>query len=1065
MSAANAKRTAPRRKWYRRWWAWCLWALLTLLVALMVVGIWAWTQRYALIEDLVVETLADAGFEADLNIVSITRTTAQITNVRLRRDGEDILRSDEMRARYIWPDIRGGQLQSLDLDGTTAWLELGEDWQPSADWLVELLTPGPETQNEPSAGFPEDGVRITDGTLILSSPVGDATFFIDAVIPAADDFKTEITLAPSALAYRGFAAEGAGFATLSRKGPEFSIEGQTQTGVLSNPDVKINDATLRLDGTANLETLSYTGEISINGGPISSKLFAADTVDLNWDGRFSQTKTLTADGQWTIASQAARTPRPKRADELAEILALEPALSVVPVTEHYSEKIVKTVRDFLVGADIAGTGQLIYGPTGFTVSPSGPFIVQTPRNVLSLRPRTDTDFYSFDKEAQSIRVGLDAAFTQPVGLTLTDIQLAALSPNGMKLEGIESFTAQLKTAKNWRAVSSAGRPVRLGPVNARLKYTGETSPRRLSIDTGLSFDGELPGGYVEDLALKGRLDVSLYDARQVIDFIPRADGRITLSRLETPTDWVVESADFKLPPTRGLFTRTASLGKLKAELGEAVFSLTKPKSDDSLRQHLDVTAGALNLAGQLKPNGRQDWQVSFIDAAYASETLPGPDTTASAAEGELTALLAPNAPVEFTLKSPAVAAQTPLVRVSDMQIDMKGTPDRYEVAHSSGAITLIGTEFAETAKSAGVARFPVDGVVQFSNERFTGEASLRVAKAANAEVIVDYEYSGGVGKALVLVPSIKFANGGLQPQVLFPALKGKIASVEGEAQARLNIAFADGAITQSIGNIDLLDVDVGTAPGPISGLNTTVNFTSLLPLETDGPQTLTMKSFNPGLALENGVVTYRLLPSGVGVDSARWPIGNGAFSLDPFTWVYAAEENRVTMRVEDVSLQDFLKKTSDSKIEATGNVVGTFPVVIRGIEVLVDGGVISVPEGGVLRIDPGPTVPVYSQEEAIAVIRENRASEYAALARDALREFEYRQLNAEINGPLDGELKVGLEFDGANQKVLNAQPFRFDISVAGELFNIARSFNSNAQVKSEILRQSVALPEDVQITE
>jgi len=99
------------------------------------------------------------------------------------------------------------------------------------------------------------------------------------------------------------------------------------------------------------------------------------------------------------------------------------------------------------------------------------------------------------------------------------------------------------------------------------------------------------------------------------------------------------------------------------------------------------------------------------------------------------------------------------------------------------------------------------------------------------------------------------------------------------------------------------------------------------------------------------------------------------------------------------------------------------------------------------------------KKEAIAVLREKRSNEYAALAQDALREFRYRELSASIDGPLSGDVEIGLVFDGSNAKVLNRQPFRFDVSVKGELFNIARSFNSNAQVKSEILRQNGKLPE------
>ena len=172
------------------------------------------------------------------------------------------------------------------------------------------------------------------------------------------------------------------------------------------------------------------------------------------------------------------------------------------------------------------------------------------------------------------------------------------------------------------------------------------------------------------------------------------------------------------------------------------------------------------------------------------------------------------------------------------------------------------------------------------------------------------------------------------------------------------------------------------------------------------------------------------------------------------------------MRVKNIALSDFVNNFGNGKVQATGNVVGVFPIVIRGIEVLIENGELSVPDGGVITYEPGPNVPTYTEEEAIAIFRQRRSGEYASLAQDALRKFRYKELSAKVHGPpLEGDVEIGLVFEGSNAKVLNQQPFRFDISVRGELFNIARSFNPNAQIKSKILRESGQLPEDAIIGE
>ena len=1053
-----------KKRWFARWWAWCLWILLTLLLVILAGGLWAWTQRYTLLEDYAVDLLAESGIDADLDIVSVTRTQARVKDIRLRKDGQEFLRVADAQADYIWSDIRDIDLKRLKLDGANGRISLGEDWQPTDPWIQDLMPDESGTGGDSVNLFPENGLGLTDGTLILTSPLGEATLYIDAEVPTAKDFTAEITLAPSDLSYAGYEAKGAGFVTLEKDGADLRVIGQAQTATLSNSKLDVADAHLRLDGILNLDSFDYSGSVSLDGDSFSSNLFASGPARLGWDGSISPRGDMRASGTWTVAAENARSPRPARAAEVAETLSLFPALSNVPVTEYYAAQLQETVYDFLIGSDVAGQGKLNYGPDGFTVNPVGPFEVTSSgtanasRNALSLHPRANQEFYAFDRAAGQISARMDAVFEKPVGLSLSNIDLKAASENGLSLNGIQKFSTQLATRSDWSAKDFKGRPVRLGPLNASMRYKGAGNPRRLSVDTMLDYDGELPGGYVENLNLDGQLDVHLYQTRQVLDFTPRLGSVVTLKSLDTPTDWQGRDISFTLPATKNLFTRTADASTLKATLNTADFTLTKPATDTAKAQRLDIESAAMVLDGTLFPDAKQDWTVDFTDVDYASDTLPGPETTASAAEAVLTAKVNPGQPLQITLESPSITAETPLVRLDDIDIKLRGTPDTYTVDHTGGTVTVLGSEFAETARSAGLASFPANGTVNFADGVFSGSAGLTVAKAANAGLNVDYTYKGGTGTAEVDIPSILFTPKGLQPQTLIPAFRGKVARVEGEARAKLSLAFSDGKFTDTSGTVQLVDMSVGTAPGPIMGLNTTMRFASLFPLQTDGQQRLTMDSFNPGFPLENGTMTFTLVPEGVKVDAADWPIGNGAFALDPFTWLYAAEENRVTMHVKDIALSDFLNNFGNQKIEATGNVVGVFPIVVRGIDVSIEKGRVSVPNGGLIKYDPGPGVPEYSEEDAIKILRERRSGEYAALAQDALREFRYRELSAYLDGPINGDVEIGLVFDGSNKKVLNRQPFRFDITVKGELFNIARSFNSNAQVKSEILRQNGKLP-------
>jgi translocation and assembly module TamB len=245
-----------------------------------------------------------------------------------------------------------------------------------------------------------------------------------------------------------------------------------------------------------------------------------------------------------------------------------------------------------------------------------------------------------------------------------------------------------------------------------------------------------------------------------------------------------------------------------------------------------------------------------------------------------------------------------------------------------------------------------------------------------------------------------------------------------------HVLFGGGSAPSGTGTVEIINMSLGTAPGPVTGLSGTLGLTSLFPVVTAADQTLFIQTFNPGFPLEDGALTYALVPEGVAISRAMFPLGEGQVSFDPFTWNYGAPENRVTLRVGGVEVGDFLKGVGDGRLSISGSLEGTIPVVVRGIDVLVEQGRLEVKNGGVIR---------YEGKEVSDAI----PNEYAAKAIEALKNFNYDALFVEINGPLDGEIKLGLEFTGSNPDVFYDIPFQFDVTVEGELFNIARSLNPN----------------------
>jgi len=56
------------------------------------------------------------------------------------------------------------------------------------------------------------------------------------------------------------------------------------------------------------------------------------------------------------------------------------------------------------------------------------------------------------------------------------------------------------------------------------------------------------------------------------------------------------------------------------------------------------------------------------------------------------------------------------------------------------------------------------------------------------------------------------------------------------------------------------------------------------------------------------------------------------------------------MRVDKVSIGEFLNDVGEGTMEATGDLEGMFPVVLSGVDVKVDNGTLEVKNGGIINI-------------------------------------------------------------------------------------------------------------------
>lgn len=321
-----------------------------------------------------------------------------------------------------------------------------------------------------------------------------------------------------------------------------------------------------------------------------------------------------------------------------------------------------------------------------------------------------------------------------------------------------------------------------------------------------------------------------------------------------------------------------------------------------------------------------------------------------------------------------------------------------------------------------------------------------------ADVDIVHDLARGAGRAVLDVPGITFGPS-LQPEALTRLTLGVVANVRGTVSGRGDIAW-DAEGVRSTGVFRTTATDLAAAFGPVTGISTEVRFSDLLGLVSEPGQTATIAGINPGVAVENGVVRYRLLEGQrVQVEGGRWPFAGGELILEPTTLDFAEQaERRLTFKVIGLDAAQFIQKMEFENIAATGVFDGTLPMIFDE-----NGGRIS---GGRLVVRPGGGTLSYVGEVTNAQL-----GTWGKLAFDALKSIKYDRLTIELDGAIDGEIVSQIRFDGINDgpaseadnsviKGLKGLPFRFNITIKAPfrgLIGTARSFTD----PSELIRSQL----------
>jgi hypothetical protein len=350
----------------------------------------------------------------------------------------------------------------------------------------------------------------------------------------------------------------------------------------------------------------------------------------------------------------------------------------------------------------------------------------------------------------------------------------------------------------------------------------------------------------------------------------------------------------------------------------------------------------------------------------------------------------------------------------------------------------------------------------------TGVIDLIDGDRRLAQLDVHHDLKTGAGVANIDNAALAFGRT-LDLYEVTELARGVVDGVTGPVGIDLQARWDGGGMTTG-GHVRLNDVNLNAAAlGPVAGLSGDVEFNDLALLTTPPGQTLAVRQLNPGVIVENGVITFQMLAADrIRMESAAWPFAGGTLSVDPQMVQFGDDAFRMTLTLRDVDVARFLKQLDLKDLTATGTVEGSFPLVFDRSGGAIDGI-------GVLRAAPGGGTINYTGNAGSGLMGAPQ------IAFEALRSFRYDDLVLELAGKLDGELVTAIRFNGTNQEPVDMTtgpvaaplpglgriratglPFRFTVSVRApfrRLMQTSDSINDARTVLEEAVRNDQTEPE------
>jgi hypothetical protein len=196
-------------------------------------------------------------------------------------------------------------------------------------------------------------------------------------------------------------------------------------------------------------------------------------------------------------------------------------------------------------------------------------------------------------------------------------------------------------------------------------------------------------------------------------------------------------------------------------------------------------------------------------------------------------------------------------------------------------------------------------------------------------------------------------------------------------------------------------------------------------------QTITIDRVTLGLPIEKGAIKFQLIGfDAIRVQSAEWPFVGGFLRVEPVDFKFNATKNTVVADAVDWDMGKLAELFKLKDVKLQGVISGKFPVSFSTGSATVDHALLQASsKGGVIQYS-GSTGDAAGQSDS-----------KAKMLFDALKDFRFSVLQAELNGDIAGRMILALNLEGRNPAVMNGQIFKTNITLDSELMNLLNTTN------------------------